>query len=409
MKIKIFYDGAQEDVNFPDGAAVLEPKSPAILTDLSLRNKIIRAFDEYRDEFSGKTVTVVVNDATRRLPTSKILEILMELLPASSIEVLVATGTHRAPTDAELDYIFGPTRQALAKCIYSHDCRDENSLVHLGYTSRGTPVTVNRKLADAECLVCVNSVEPHFFAGFTGGRKSFVPGLAGFTTTVLNHSHAKFEEARSLNLESNPVHQDLIEAIGFIAHKSIFSIQLVTSREGNVVDLFCGGLESSFEHAVSCARDIYTVAIENKYDVVFAVGEAPLDINLYQLQKAQEHSAEAVADGGILIVTGACQEGVGSEYFVKQTENYPTPDSALSIKAMNDNDFGMHKLIKTARRLRKIKIWYVTKIDDKIIRKVYYEPKHSLQAALDDALALKGRNARVAILKDACFIVPVLL
>ena len=407
MKIKLFYDGALVDVEFPEGVVLLEPKSPAILSDHQVRANLIRAFNDSPVSFSGKKITLVVNDATRRLPTWKILEILTELIPASSIDVLVATGTHRAPSDSELDMIFGPTRRAFDGRIFIHDCRDESNLTHLGYTSRGTPVDVNKRLARAECLVCINSVEPHFFAGFTGGRKSLVPGLAGFTTTVLNHSYAKYEEAKSLNLDTNPVHCDLMEAVRLLDKAPIFSIQLVTSCDGGIAGVFCGELETSFQQGVACARRVYTVAIENKYDIVFAVGEPPLDMNLYQLQKAQEHGAEAVADDGILVVVGACSEGTGSDYFIKLADDYPTPNSALAPNAMSDNRFGIHKLIKTARRLRKIKIRYVTKIDDKIVRKVYYEPGKSLQATLDEAIAQKGHGARIAILRDVCLIVPV--
>lgn len=408
MKIKIPYGGASAEVEFPDSAVVLEPKPAPALDDNLIRSGIFSSFDNYREQFSGKRVTIVVNDSTRRLPTAKILEFLLSSIPPSSMEVLVATGTHRAPTDSELDMILGPARKAFDNRIFIHDCRDDNSLTHLGYTSRGTPVEVNRKLTDAECVIAINSVEPHFFAGFTGGRKSLIPGLAGFSTTVLNHSLAKFEDSKSLNLDTNPVNQDLEEAVRLIKEMPVFSIQLVTSLRGDIVGIFCGDMKTAFEKAVKRARDAYTVDIENKYDIVFAVGEAPLDINLYQLQKAQEHGAEAVADGGILVVVGACNEGTGSDYFMKLADDYPAPESALSSKAMSDNRFGIHKLVKTARRLKKIKIWYVTKLDDKLIRKVYYEPKKSLQVALDEALGMLGRSARVAVLRDACFILPVL-
>ena len=408
MLINIPYDSAVLDVDFPDGTIILEPISP-IIPDISVvREKIIAGFRKYDRQFAGKTITIVVNDATRRLPTSRILDILMEIVPPSAMEIIVATGTHRSPTDSELDIILGNARNAFEGRIFVHDCRDDDSLVHLGYTSRGTPVDVNRKLVDSECLISVNSVEPHFFAGYTGGRKSLVPGLAGFSTTVLNHSHAKLEGAKSLNLHSNPVHQDLEEAVSFLRHIPHYSIQLVTSRSGEIVDVFCGELDDSFERAVPFARDIYSVKIGTKYDIVLAVGEYPLDINLYQLQKAQEHGAEAVRDNGILIVVGACNEGSGSDYFINLANDYPDPQSALSDKALNDNRYGIHKLVKTARRLRQIKVWYVTKLDDKIIRKVYYEPVKSVNAALSAALEILGADASVAVLKDACFIVPVL-
>ena len=104
---------------------------------------------------------------------------------------------------------------------------------------------------------------------------------------------------------------------------------------------------------------------------------------------------------------GACNEGAGSPYFIEVADDYPTAESALSEQAMKDERFGIHKLIKTARRLKEIKIWYVTNLDDKLIRKLYFEPKKSPREALRDALVLKGDSASIAILKDACFLVPV--
>jgi nickel-dependent lactate racemase len=154
------------------------------------------------------------------------------------------------------------------------------------------------------------------------------------------------------------------------------------------------------------ARDIYSIPVEKTFDIVFAIGECPLDANLYQLQKAQEHGAEAVSDGGILVVVGACLEGVGSPYFINLADEYPTPESALSDVSLRDDRFGIHKLIKTARRLKKIKIWYVTKLDDNVVRKVYFEPKCSPQEALKEALEYFGGTASIAVLKDACFLVP---
>ncbi len=139
---------------------------------------------------------------------------------------------------------------------------------------------------------------------------------------------------------------------------------------------------------------------------MFAIGEAPLDINLYQLQKAQEHGGEAVADGGSLVVVGACEEGVGSPYFMKLADDYPEHEMALSEMAFNDKRFGIHKLIRTARQLQRIKIWYVTKLDDNQVRKVYFEPKTALETALSDALKCFGGNANVAILMYACYLVP---
>jgi nickel-dependent lactate racemase len=407
MRVQIPYDDGIEEVEFPGGTDVLEAGSCPILSDDAIRRKIGESFGASAADFEDRKVTVVVNDHTRRLPTSKILGCLVDLIPPERIEILVATGTHRAPRNEELQGIFGDLADVFSGRIFYHDCRDVNSLVDLGRTSRGTPVAVNRRLIESEAVICINSVEPHFFAGFTGGRKSLVPGLASFDTAVANHFHAKSENARCLNLEDNPVHLDLEEAAVMITGMPILSLQLIASRQGDIIDLYGGDLKDSFIASAEKARQVFSVSIDRYYDIVFAVGEPPLDANLYQLQKAQEHGAEAVKKGGILVVLGACSEGTGSPYFIEVADDYPTPESALSEKAMKDERFGIHKLIKTARRLREIKIWYVTNLDDKVIRKLYFEPKKSSPVALRDALDAIGDPATIAILKDACFVVPV--
>ena len=407
MEIQIPYDDKPVKVEFPEDTAIIGETSHIPLSEESINKKIIADLGKYQASFRGKKISVVVNDATRRIPTSRILKMLVKQIPHESLEILIATGTHRAPTDGEIDQILGDMRTFFEGRIFVHDCYDGSSMVELGRTSRGTRIIINKKLATAEAVICINSVEPHFFAGFTGGRKSLVPGMAAFETIVANHSHAKSEYAKSLNLENNPVHLDLEEAAAIVAQMPIFSIQLVLSRERDIIGLHCGGLKESFIRAAGEAGQEYRIPIDKYYDIVFAIGEPPLDNDLYQLQKGQEHGAEAVADGGILIVVGACHEGVGSPYFVKLAEDYPTPQSALSKRALMDDRFGIHKLVKSARRLEKIKIWYVTNLDDNIIRKLYFEPKRSPGVALKDALESFGGSAKVAILKDACFLVPV--
>ncbi len=290
-----------------------------------------------------------------------------------------------------IDIMLGDMRPFFEGRIIVHDSKNKSSLDYLGETSRGTPVWINKKLSLSERIICINSVEPHFFAGFTGGRKSLIPGLAGFDTTVANHSHAKHEDAKSLNLASNPVHLDLEEAVSFIKGKNIFSIQLVTSRQGEIVDLFCGILSQSFRDACDKARDVYTVDIENKYDIVFAIGEPPLDINLYQLQKGQEHGAEAVKDDGILIVVGACNEGSGSDYFINLASGLSRHRTRLfQLKPWQTIASGYTNWSRPPDGCVNIKIWYVTKLDDSLISKVYFSPKSSMQAALDEALEIKG-------------------
>jgi len=406
MLIEFPYGGENIKMEFPGDTTILSGKKHTAISDSEVCDKIEKEYQDSYKDFGDKRVLIIINDITRRVPTEKILRILCDLLPVENVEILVATGTHDIPTEENLKQILGGLYDKLKSKIAFHDCDDRNLLDRVGTTSNGTPVEINRKFSEAEAVICINSVEPHFFAGFTGGRKSIVPGLGGRDTVIANHSLAKSEQARSLNLENNPVHLDLVEAADMAIKAPIFSIQLVLSRNGEIIDLFCGDIKRSFREASELARDIYSIPTAKTFDIMFAIGEYPLDINLYQLQKAQEHGAEAVSDNGILVVVGACDKGVGSPYFMKLADDYPTPESALSDTALRDNRFGIHKLIKTARRLEKIKIWYVTKLDDNVVRKVYFVPKCSPQDALRDALDYFGGTANIAVLKDACFLVP---
>ncbi|UCC79592.1 MAG: nickel-dependent lactate racemase [Candidatus Zixiibacteriota bacterium] len=406
MKVEFPYGGEIVEMEFPDETVILSAHKYNALPDNEVYARIEKEYLSRRKDFDGKKVSIIINDLTRRVPTEKILKILFDFLPVEKVQILVATGTHPVPPEEDLKQLLGDTYKRLHGKVICHNCDDRKMLERIGITSYGTPVEISRRFLEAEAVICVNSVEPHFLAGFTGGRKSIIPGLAGRDTVIANHSLAKSAEARSLNLETNPVHIDLVEATEMAVKAPLFSIQLVLSRNGEIIDLFCGDLTDSFHEAAKLARDVYSILIGETFDVVFAIGEYPLDINLYQLQKAQEHGAEAVSKGGILVVVGACEEGIGSPYFVKLAEDYPTPEAALSDIALNDNRFGIHKLVKTARRLEKIKIWYVTKLDDKVVGKVYFVPKCSPQDALKDALDYFGGTASITILKDACFLVP---
>ena len=266
---------------------------------------------------------------------------------------------------------------------------------------------INQKVAEADLIFTINSVEPHFFAGFTGGRKSIIPGLAAFETVQSNHRLAKDENSTSLNIETNPLHTDLMEGLELLGDKQFLTVQCVTDRNGVIIDLFSGGLNDTFLKATSCAARHYTVEIPERYDIVIANCEPPLDVNLYQLQKAQEHGGMMVADGGALITVGACKEGVGSEYFMKLAEKYPTPETVLE-KGMTDDSFGIHKLIKTARQLKHFQVYYVTTLDEDVVRRVYLKPFSNINMALEKAANEIGRNATLAILDDAGYTVPVL-
>jgi len=377
-----------------------EPLEQSVITE-----RIKAGLSPFFESGDSSKVLTVVNDGYRRTPTEQLLKIVWPHIRNGRF--IIATGTHRRPTRVEIKTIFGGLLGEVEPRLQIHDCYDSKSLVEFGRTKSGTPIILNRAIAEAELIFTINSVEPHFFAGFTGGRKSLVPGLASFETVQANHRFAKNINSCALNLETNPLHLDLEDAISLIKDKPVISIQCVTDRQGAIIELYAGPLQDAFKQACRASAKWYSVKVPRKFDIVVANCEPPLDANLYQLQKAQDHAARMVAGGGVLITVGECPEGAGSKYFMQLADKYPTPQSALA-DGMNDDSFGIHKLIKTARQLRDFKICYVTGLDDAEVRKVYFEPFEDIRTALEWALRETGPGAEMAILDDAGYSVPVM-
>jgi nickel-dependent lactate racemase len=378
---------------------------PPALTQNEIALKIVNGLKHLSHLFDKPKILTIVNDSYRRTPTAFILSMVWDYISKS--DFIVATGSHRLPTDLELSEFFGEHYSEARKRLFIHDCHDNDSVKEIGKTSRETVVYVNRKALEADLIFAINSVEPHFFAGYTGGRKSLIPGLASFETIMANHSMAKDIDSCDLNLQTNKLHLDLEEGVQLLRDKPILSIQCVTDRDGNIIDLFAGDMRMTFYQACESAEKYYTVPVPKKFDIAIASGDPPLDINLYQLQKAQEHGGRIVKDGGVLIVVGACPEGAGSKYFMELAGKYPSAESVLKY-GLNDDSFGIHKLVKTARQLQKFKIFYVTTLDDSEVRKVYFEPFKDLSAALVSATKEIEGDIEVGILEDAGYTVPVI-
>lgn len=410
MEIELPYGNHTQCLNIDDFGTALSIggryscEFPSPLNHQEITSRLKSQFAKFADLLKIPGLLVVVNDGYRRTPTTAIFEAIWDFIKSG--EFILATGTHRAPTVIELQGIFGKFYDSVKPRLHIHDCYDKDKLVDIGTTSRGTPILLNRKVLEANCILAINSVEPHFFAGYTGGRKSIIPGLAGFATIKANHSFAKDIESTSLNLETNPLNLDLEEGLSLLRDKPLKSIQCVTDRNGQIIDIFIGDLQDSFSKACQSAKALYSIEVPRNYDIVIANCEPPLDANLYQLQKAQEHGARMVKKGGVLIVMGACQEGPGSKYFMELAEKYPTPESVLR-DGLDDTSFGIHKLIKTARQLRYFRIFYVTTLDDNEVTKVYFKSFKDIKTAVQAALKVLNNKADIGILEDAGYSVPV--
>jgi nickel-dependent lactate racemase len=352
-------------------------------------------------------VLFVVNDGARPTPTARILDYLGGEIEKRSVRFLVATGSHRPPTAVEFKQIFGPWFERFQRAIYVHDAHAGSEMVPLKTTSCGTPLAVNRRIVEARKIVALSSVEPHYFAGYTGGRKSFFPGVAAYATMEHNHRLALDEGAAPLSLEGNPVHEDLLEAMGTLHEKEIYSLQVVLAHSHHICAAFAGSLEGSFAAAAKKAREVFAVEVSEPADVVVTVAPAPLDLDLYQSQKALEHGRLALKKGGVLILVAQCPMGIGNEGFYRLLCQATHPEEVRSLIA-GSFTLGDHKAAKIADLAMEARIWGVTDLDPAIVEKVFIKPYADLQEALRDAIKEQGPYARVLFLMNGSMLVPII-
>lgn len=272
----------------------------------------------------GEKVTVVISDITRHwMRQDKVCELLVKYLnetmgvPFADITVLVALGTHRPMTAQELETIASKYVCENVK-VRNHDC--DGPCVELGVTSRGTAVQVNALAAQSK-VILIGGTAHHLMAGFGGGRKSVVPGIASRDTILQNHIHSLSPTQPRSNpligmglLAENPVNEDMDEAAALLA--PVFSINIVSDSHARHCRLFCGHWHEAWLESCRFVRAMSGVPIDRKADVVIvSCGGYPKDINLYQAVKSLLNAAEAIKDGGTMLFLAQCREGGGAPAF----------------------------------------------------------------------------------------------
>ena len=410
MKLDIRYgrDATQQiDVGDGDLIGVIGPNE---VTVGDARGEIERALDEPLgieriEEFlnDGEDVVFIVNDGTRPTPTAEVLDALASRCDLSRCRFLIATGTHRAPTEEEYRFIFGDVLDDIRDRIHSHDSLADE-MVDLGSSKNGTPMQINRIAVDADRLIIITSVEPHYFAGYTGGRKSFLPGVASYATIEANHRLAMDSAAQALVLEGNPVHEDMMDALKAVEGKRIFSVQAVLDRDHRIYRVAAGDLHQAFAQAVVWADEVFSVGIPEKADVVISVAPYPMDVDLYQSQKALDNGKWALKEGGVLIMVSKCREGVGHATFLNQLSCSKDPRSVLE-SLDGEYRLGYHKAAKMAEIASWARIHAVTDLDPDMIRKAHMVPFDTVDGALKEALRTRP-GAKVLVLTDGSMTVP---
>jgi nickel-dependent lactate racemase len=428
MKITIPYlmNKRTLPLSLPDDGTVTvaEPNDVALVSDVPAMLKAAldspldahgNPSEQSLDAFlkGGKHLLILVNDATRPTPTEDLLFALRNPVKNAGYErdnvtILVATGAHRLPTEPEYHQILGKCYDTIRPRCVAHDSRDDASLINFGATRNGTPILLNRRLFEADRIIITGSVEPHYFAGFTGGRKAFLPAVAGRVTITANHRLALNPNARSLKLDGNPVHEDMMDALSLIK-APVFSFMTVMDKEQRPAAATSGDIIGSFYAAVEIARRVFCVKVPHLYDIVVSVAKFPMDIDLYQSQKAIDNGAGALADGGFLVLVSSCRDGLGDETYAKLLASSSSPADALK-RISAEYKLGYHKAAKMATLAARATILTVSELSDELLASMFTVKMPSLQEAVDYArarLAERGiKSPRILILPDGCVTVP---
>ena len=232
-----------------------------------------------------------------------------------------------------------------------------------------------------------------------------MPGTASYESITQNHKLALSPDAQALRLEGNPVHEDMIDAMKVLSSIDVFSIQTVLDSEHGVYYASAGDLNDSFYDCVKKADEVFCVNIPQKADIVISVAPYPMDVDLYQAQKALDNGKLALAKDGILIMVAKCRTGIGPKPFFDLMASADTPKKVLE-KINSGFKLGYHKAAKMAEISLWAQTWAVTDLSDDEMRAVHLKPYHDLQKAVDEALVQKGADAKIIILPFGSMTVP---
>lgn len=352
-------------------------------------------------------ILIIVNDITRPTPYEVILLPLLDELHQIGIKkeniiFIIATGIHRSNSQKEIKEMFGENIFSACKFI-NHDC-DNPYQKYLGKLGSGNKLWVNPIVSDIDFVITTGVIVPHYFAGFSGGRKSILPGICGRKTIEANHAQMVHHNARAGNLKGNPVHQEMQEAAEKVSVD--FNINIVTNEHHEIIEIVAGELYKSWLKGVEVCKKIYLCPIKQKADVVIAsAGGYPKDINVYQAQKALENACHAVKLGGTIILLAECTEEYGEATFEKWIEEANSPDDIIK-RLKNKFVLGGHKAYAIARAVKEVEVILISSLPQDKVRKLFFIPMKSVSQALNYVKDKYGEDFQAYILPSGNTVLP---
>ena len=363
---------------------------------------------------SSDSVVIVFSDITRPVPYKRLLPVILEELkgiPKDQIVLINALGTHRKNTDQELLNHIGP--EALdGYRIHQHDCDDEENLLYLGRSKNDTRIFINRIYCQADIRILTGFIEPHLFAGFSGGPKAVLPGVAGRETIHANHGPGMIasQNAGFGTTYGNPIWEEMMEVA--LLKKPNFLINTTQTPDGAITGIFAGDLEKAHQAGVKYAKQSAMVPVQEKFDIVITSAAGyPLDMNLYQAVKGLAVAGNIVRDGGVIILAAECKEGL-PDYggYTDVLGSSRSPEELLSkitsneISMQDQWDAQIQAMICTRAKF----YIYSEGLSDDDIRKAFGTPCKDISGLIDELLREKGDETRIAVMPHGPQSIPYL-
>lgn len=422
---EVLYGRGTVSFAVPDGAEVTVVRKPVAPTIADPAAAVARVFDDepvgsapLTDLAHGRaSACIVVCDITRPVPNGLFLRPIVDRLlrggiSQDQITILVATGLHRIGDEAELGELIGDPWIMEHIRIEWHDARDPDQLVDLGRTqTRGTPIVINKALVEADLRIVTGLVEPHFMAGWSGGRKVVAPGVAGHETIRTFHSARFMEDPNAVqcNLDGNPLHEEQLQIVATLG--DVFAVNTVIDEDRDLVGITFGEVVASHLAAVEIVEDLARVELPRQFStVVTSAAGHPLDKTYYQTIKAMVTPLGILAEGGTLIVASECAEGLGSPEFRAAQRRLVAagPDGFLSSiidKPLADVDEWQTEMQLKPMRIGTVQL-YSTGLTDTDHADTGVTQVDSITEAIAEAIARHGDPA-IAIIPEGPYIVPV--
>ncbi|MCU0592965.1 MAG: nickel-dependent lactate racemase, partial [Desulfobacterales bacterium] len=423
MRVELLYGRGRLAVDFPENLNVttIRKQPMPVAADPAER---LRA--SFRRTASGRplrelaserrTACILICDITRPVPHGTLLPPLIDELTAGgmsadNILILVATGLHRPNEGAELREVVGSDAVIRQVRVANHFARDRDAHADLGRTPSGIPIRLDRRFVDAELRIVVGLVEPHFMAGYSGGRKLVVPGVAHSDTILKLHAGVILDHARAANavIEGNPLHQEQLNMLRAVGE--IFALNVVIDEERRIGFVNFGLIEESHLEAVAFTRPYAEVSVPRRFKTVVTTSAGyPLDKTYYQTIKGMVGVLDIVEPGGTIIIASECSEGVGSPEFVEAQRALCRmgPDRFMAdVIARNHariDEWQTQMLVKALRKGR-VKL-YTTGLRPSDLDKIFVDPVASVAAAATESVN-EHQDPGVAVVPEGPYVIPV--